>query len=37
MAAVSVLAGAMIAPTISAVYAMVDGAAPAGAKTEAFS
>jgi MFS family permease len=31
------LAGAMIAPTVSSIYAMVDAAAPAGTQTEAFS
>jgi predicted MFS family arabinose efflux permease len=36
LAAVVVLAGAAIAPTYAAVYAMVDRAAPAGAVTEAF-
>ena len=35
--AVLVLAGATIAPTVSTVYAMVDAAAPAGTRTEAFS
>jgi hypothetical protein len=32
-----VLAGATIAPTEASIYAMVDRAAPAGARTEAFS
>jgi predicted MFS family arabinose efflux permease len=31
------LAGATIAPTVSSIYAMVDAAAPAGTRTEAFS
>ncbi len=35
--AVIVLAGATIAPTVSRIYAMVDTAAPAGTRTEAFS
>jgi hypothetical protein len=35
--AVIVLAGATIAPTVSSIYAMVDAAAPAGTRTEAFS
>jgi MFS family permease len=35
--AVILLAGATIAPTVSSIYAMVDGAAPAGTHTEAFS
>jgi MFS family permease len=37
IAAVIVLAGATIAPTVASIYAMVDRAAPAGARTEAFS
>ena len=37
IAAVLVLAGATIAPTVSRIYAMVDAAAPAGTRTEAFS
>lgn len=37
IAAVIVLAGATIAPTVSSIYAMVDEAAPAGTRTEAFS
>ncbi len=35
--AVITLAGATIAPTVSAIYAMVDRAAPAGTLTEAYS
>jgi predicted MFS family arabinose efflux permease len=35
--AVILLAGATIAPTVASIYAMVDRAAPAGARTEAFS
>src|SRR5947208_3787047 len=34
--AVLVIAGASIAPTFASIYAMVDRAAPAGARTEAF-
>ena len=34
--AVLVVAGASIAPTFASIYAMVDRAAPAGARTEAF-
>ena len=37
MAVVITLAGATIAPTVSSVYAMVEGAAPAGTSTEAYS
>jgi predicted MFS family arabinose efflux permease len=37
LGAVIVLAGATIAPTVASIYAMVDGAAPAGTHTEAFS
>ena len=36
MAAVLVLGGTAIAPTYAVVYAMVDGAAPAGTETEGF-
>jgi MFS family permease len=35
--AVILLAGATIAPTVASIYAMVDRAAPAGTRTEAFS
>lgn len=35
--AVILLAGATIAPTVASIYAMVDVAAPAGTRTEAFS
>jgi MFS family permease len=35
--AVILLAGATIAPTVASIYAMVDSAAPAGTRTEAFS
>jgi dipeptide/tripeptide permease len=34
---VILLAGATIAPTVASIYGMVDRAAPAGARTEAFS
>jgi MFS family permease len=37
IAAVILLAGATIAPTVASIYAMVDRAAPAGTRTEAFS
>jgi MFS family permease len=37
IAAVILLAGATIAPTVASIYAMVDKAAPAGTRTEAFS
>ena len=37
LGAVILLAGATIAPTVSSIYAMVDRAAPAGTRTEAFS
>ena len=37
LGAVILLAGASIAPTVSSIYAMVDRAAPAGTRTEAFS
>jgi MFS family permease len=37
MGAIIVLAGATIAPTGAAIYAMVDRCAPAGTQTEAFS
>ena len=37
LGAVIVLAGATIAPTVASIYAMVDRAAPAGTRTEAFS
>ncbi len=37
IAMVIVLAGATIAPTVSSIYAMVEPAAPAGTRTEAFS
>jgi predicted MFS family arabinose efflux permease len=37
IAALILLAGATIAPTSATIYAMVDRAAPAGARTEAFS
>ena len=37
LAAVILLAGATIAPTVASLYAMVDTAAPAGTQTEAFS
>ena len=37
IAVVITLAGATIAPTTAAIYAMVDSAAPAGTQTEAFS
>jgi len=37
IAAVILLAGATIAPTVASIYGMVDRAAPAGARTEAFS
>jgi predicted MFS family arabinose efflux permease len=37
IAAVILLAGATIAPTVASIYGMVDRAAPAGTKTEAFS
>lgn len=36
-AVVITLAGATIAPTVSSIYAMVDSAAPAGTRTEAYS
>jgi MFS family permease len=37
IAAVILLAGATIAPTVASIYGMVDRAAPAGTRTEAFS
>jgi predicted MFS family arabinose efflux permease len=37
IAAVILLAGATIAPTVASTYGMVDRAAPAGTRTEAFS
>jgi predicted MFS family arabinose efflux permease len=37
IALVITLAGATIAPTVSSIYAMVDAAAPAGTRTEAYS
>jgi predicted MFS family arabinose efflux permease len=37
IAAVILLAGATIAPTLASIYGMVDRAAPAGTRTEAFS
>lgn len=37
LGATILLAGATIAPTVSSIYAMVEGAAPAGTQTEAFS
>jgi hypothetical protein len=37
MGIVITLAGATIAPTVASIYTMVDGAAPAGTTTEAFS
>jgi predicted MFS family arabinose efflux permease len=37
LGAVILLAGATIAPTVTSIYAMVDTAAPAGTRTEAFS